>query len=608
MIEKIVEKRKQIRKKRGMFIFIYGLLFLVEICYSPKTINAASYTNAYAFYEENGNIMKFVPSTSTDGNIYYATKGKKGYNVSTLYSTIGWKVSVKHNNGNVLQTMYFQLGGTYMQTVDTSEQKGYEYSLYSVRLDSIKGRMNSTSKEALEKGKCTLVFDACIAVKKNGKLQGTMNDNGVTSGTVHMTYNGIAKAAPWSSATKTALAGYYNRSVVGLFSTLTLTKDEGIASVNGAGKYCYGTAITINATPLEGYTFAGWSGNDSYASAKTTITMGKSDISLKATSKLSSLLVTYFQNTYANDVKTEQEIFLYSGNPQNFQDFGWKREGYYQIGWALKRQSLKADYAITNTVSNKWILKHLPSINLYAVWNVNQYNIIFDANGGNGVMEKIVSDYESEIMLPQNTFTYDNGIFLGWSMNPLDRIPAYTASQNINIKELAKNAKVEYSNQAEIKLYAIWDNTPAITAENIYVSLQEARAGNITELLLASYTKATDKEDGMIPYGNHEQNSFLIEDYEASRFLKLEQETQITLTFCAKDSSGNICRREIIVFVVDTNLYQEKEIKGNVRFISKKYYKDEHGNFVTEEHGGLQKDSIWRTDEYKTILDILFLE
>ena len=188
----------------GMF-----LLFLLGIVFHSNTVIASEYTDAYAFYERNGNTMKFIPTTSTDGNIYYATKGKKGYNVSTLYSTIGWKVLVKQNDGTILQTMYFQLGGNYMKTVDTIELNQYEYSLYSVRLESIKNRMSVRSKQALEQGTCTLIFDACIAVKKRGVLQGAMNDSGVTSGTVHMTYHSIVNAAPWSSATKTALAGYY---------------------------------------------------------------------------------------------------------------------------------------------------------------------------------------------------------------------------------------------------------------------------------------------------------------------------------------------------------------------------------------------------------------
>lgn len=605
-LKKRVKNKRKMRTKKYNILLLCCFLVGLETLFFSTNIMASQYTDAYTFYQQNGNVMKFVPSTTTDGNIYYATKGKKGYNVSTLYSTIGWKVSVKHKNGTILQTMYFKLGGNYMQTVDTGELKGYEYSLYAVRLSSIKDRMNQKSKSALEKGECTLIFDACIAVKKRGVLQGTMNDNGVTSGTVHMTYKGIVEAEPWSAATKTALASYYDRSVQGLFSTLTLSKDEGIVSVKGAGTYCYGTLVTIDAIALDGYTFTGWSGSHSYSNAKSVITMGNKDISLKATSKLSSLLVTYFQNTDVYDTRTEKQTFIYGGNVHNLKDFGWKKAGYHQVGWALKREAKKADYTVTNSVSDKWILEHLPNVNLYAVWNVNQYKIIFDANGGKGTMSAIDCNYANEVIFPKNLFTYDNGTFLGWSLSPVKMISDYAENQTIKVKELAEKTGVVHSNHAEIKLYAIWDNAPAIAAKDIYVSLQDAKTGKITETLLASYAKVLDREDGEIAYGNHEQNFFLIENYEESKFSKLEKEEQVELTFYAKDSSGNICRRKVTVFIVDTDLYKETEVRGKVRFISKKYYKDENGNFVSEENGGLMKNSIWKTMRYGTLLDELF--
>ena len=198
-----------------------------------------------------------------------------------------------------------------MKTINVKEKNGYEYSLYSVSLSSIKSRMNQTSKKALDAGKCTFVFDAGIAVKKGEVLQGAMNDNGVASGTVYFTYNEIVKAAPWTAATRTALQAYYNRSVGGIFSTLTLSKDEGIASVSGGGTYCYGTEVVIEAVPTKGYTFASWSGSANYFESKMTIRIGSSDVSLTANSKLSSLLVTYFRNTSTSDTKTETQTFYY---------------------------------------------------------------------------------------------------------------------------------------------------------------------------------------------------------------------------------------------------------------------------------------------------------
>lgn len=572
----------------------------------PKKTIAAEYTDAYTFYETYADAMKFIPSTVTDGNIYYATKGKKGYNVSTLYSTVGWKLSVKHTNGAILQTIYFKLGGNYMKTINVKEKNGYEYSLYSVSLSSIKSRMDQTSKKALDAGNCTFVFDAGIAVKKGGKLQGAMSDNGVVSGTVYFTYNGIVKSAPWTTATRTALQAYYNRSVIGVFSTLTLSKDEGIASVSGGGTYCYGTEVVIEAVPKKGYTFASWSGSANYSTSRTTLRIGSSDISLTANSKLSSLLVTYFRNTSTSDTKTETQTFYYGNHPKNFKDFAWTKEGYYQVGWSLNRNAPKSDYAITNNISDTWLLNHLPKVNLYAVWNVNEYDIIFDANGGGGVTDNINTNYASQITLPQNSFFYEDGTFLGWSTNPLGTNPEYQANQIISVKELAEQMRVVNSNHATITLYAIWDNVPAIAVSDIYVSLQEAKAGTITETKLASYAKAMDREDGIIAYGIHDKNSFLIENYETEAFTTLETEAQIKILFSVKDSSENLCKKEITVFVVDDDLYKEKEKIGKVRFISEKYYKEENGTFISEIKGGLMKDSIWKTDAYQAILDKLF--
>ena len=46
---------------------------------------------------------------------------------------------------------------------------------------------------------------------------------------------------------------------------------------------------------------------------------------------------------------------------------------------------------------------------------------------------------------------------------------------------------------------------------------------------------------------------------------------------------------------------------GKVRFISKKYFKDENGNLINEMMGGLASDSVWRLDEsYRVLLEQLF--
>ena len=50
-------------------------------------------------------------------------------------------------------------------------------------------------------------------------------------------------------------------------------------------------------------------------------------------------------------------------------------------------------------------------------------------------------------------------------------------------------------------------------------------------------------------------------------------------------------------------------VVNGVRFISGKYYKDEKGNWIAPEEGGLSVSSLWRVkEEYSAILDEIFTE
>ncbi len=59
----------------------------------------------------------------------------------------------------------------------------------------LKNRMNQESLNALSSGSCTIILDACMVLRVNGKNKGGMNDNGLSWGKVYTTYAGISKAA-----------------------------------------------------------------------------------------------------------------------------------------------------------------------------------------------------------------------------------------------------------------------------------------------------------------------------------------------------------------------------------------------------------------------------
>ena len=154
---------------------------------------------------------------------------------------------------------------------------------------------------------------------------------------------------------------------------------------------------------------------------------------------------------------------------------------------------------------------------------------------------------------------------------------------------------------ATITFYAIWDYYPTLEGEDIYVSLEEAKKGKITEEWLSTKVRATDLEDGVISYGIHGENKFYLWDYSATDFTSFRKGGYVTETFRVVDSAGNSRKLRIKVYIIESRLYDETVFWGVPRFISKKYYKTEVG--------GLWEDSVWRLNmEYKKILDSLFEE
>ena len=69
------------------------------------------------------------------------------------------------------------------------------------------------------------------------------------------------------------------------------------------------------------------------------------------------------------------------------------------------------------------------------------------------------------------------------------------------------------------------------------------------------------------------------------------------------DSFGNIVTKTITVYVVDTAV-EESPNKKYVRFISSRFYKDEDGNLLEPEKGGLELNSVWRENaNYSSLLE-----
>ena len=494
-----------------------------SLLWKPEIVQAGVYDNAYTYYQTYGDEMRFLPGARNEGEIYYATKGKKSVSSGIRYTTVGWKVRVFNPQGALVDTVYYKLGGNHMTAVNVCTVAGYEYCLYRITLENLKSRLSLAGLETLSHSDCNIVFDACISIRKNGVVQGGMTDAGPSWGEVYTTYNGIVHAAPWTAATKESLHSYYNKVVEDLFYEVTLRKGTGIRQVSGAGRYCFGTIVNVQAECEEGYHFSNWKGS--------------------------------------MDTETQNYSFVLYAN----------------------------------------------DVNLTANATENSYNICFDSGGGTGYIPEQKVSYHAKVLLPTSGISKENAALSAWKITEERYTDVYRPGQEIGLSEIVKSLGLENMDGAEIVFHASWDVGPMIQTKEIFVSLEDALNGKITESWLAQKASAHDLEDGEIPYGKNESTSFIMENFQSSDFAAIREEGSVKKTFLATDSARNTTRKDILIHIVDTKVYPKEDVFGRVRFISSKYFWDKNKNLISEEKGGLSNRSIWRWDEnYRNLLEKLF--
>lgn len=586
-----------------MFFAVICMLFSMGI-FSPERVDAAAYNDAYAFYQKYGMEMAFEPTQNMDGDIYCVTKGKSSTS-NVKYKNLGWKVSVVDSFGKTLDVIYYALGGNYMVEVDSCTVDGYVYILYKVPFSNLKQRMTQNAREALKTANCNILFDACMTRKIDDKLQGSMNDDGPIEGEIYTTYDGIVGADDWTDESNETLHTYFNKEVVGLFYSITVDADAGIAQVSGAGRYCYGTTVTLSAEAADGYVFGMWNGPVVSLEKTITYVVEMNNVIFTAHSQLANVDIHFFSGMETNGKPTKTVSYTITATGQKLCDFQWKKEGYHQIGWSESPDAQEAEYEVTEVIYQFWLEEKYPEVNLYAVWEPNIYTITFHGNGGKGDIEPVECAFTDEITLPAEGFIRTEKNLEGWGITTDAK--EYARNETIKVEELVRKCKLETYHQAEIILYVIWGSYPQLHGDVIYVSLEDAKNGKVTEEWLHRYVYATDEEDGDISYGQNETNAFYILDYSISDFTEFKKGGCVTETFYVMDSSGNERKKIIPVYIVDTTVYDASIYFGKSRFISSKYYKDTAGKFIDKEQGGLSTDSIWRCDSsYSEILDKIF--
>jgi uncharacterized repeat protein (TIGR02543 family) len=162
----------------------------------------------------------------------------------------------------------------------------------------------------------------------------------------------------------------------------------------------YGTPITAPTLTREGYTFKGWD-------KEIPETMPADNITVKAQWEINQYTIAFDTNGGSEIAPITQDYGTEITAPDNP-----TRKGYTFKGW------------------DKEIPKTMPAENMTvkAQWEINQYTIAFDTNGGSEIAP-ITQDYGTEITAPDNP-TRKGYTFKGWDKEIPETMPA----ENITVK------------------------------------------------------------------------------------------------------------------------------------------------------------------------------
>ena len=143
-------------------------------------------------------------------------------------------------------------------------------------------------------------------------------------------------------------------------------------------------------------------------------TMGTSRVNISLKFNTKKTVVNFMRNYNSSDATKSSETYTYGVSGQSFSNRGYSRTGYTLLGWAESQTASKETYSVNCGVASSWIDAHYPSINLYAVWSKNTYNITYNLNGGtvSGNPETYQVD-TADITLKNPSRT--GYTFIGWS-------------------------------------------------------------------------------------------------------------------------------------------------------------------------------------------------
>ena len=252
-------------------------------------------------------------------------------------------------------------------------------------------------------------------------------------------------------------------------SPITYTNLRGTTHAN-PGTYVEGRALSFShPSALTGYTFAGWT-----PSRITEDMTGAQTVRARWTANRYSIV--YHANggngaTRATAATYDAEAVVSAS--------GFARTGHSFIGWATNALG-EVVYAPGQPVTNL-TAEADAEVGLYAVWAINRYTIVYNANGGSGTMSATAAAYDQEVRLSPNGFSLEGGVLLGWTTVPGGAVEYADGASVWNLTAEADDV---------VTLYAVWKRNPVFhVADGVLTGVD---LNNTTEIVIPNGVKCID--------------------------------------------------------------------------------------------------------------------
>ena len=314
-----------------------------------------------------------------------------------VWNTNKYTITFDTNGGSEIAPIT-QDYGTKITAPDNPTRKGYTFKGWDKEIPETMPAENITVKAQWEINQYTITFDTnggseIAPITQDYGTKITAPDNPTRKG---YTFKGWDKEIP-----ETMPAENITVKAQWEINQYTITFDTNGGSEIAPITQDYGTKITAPDNPTrKGYTFKGWD-------KEIPETMPAENITVKAQWEINQYTITFDTNGGSEIAPITQDYGTEITAPDNP-----TRKGYTFKGW---------DKEIPETMPAE-------NITVKAQWEINQYTIAFDTNGGSEIAP-ITQDYGTEITAPDNP-TRKGYTFKGWDKE----IPKTMPAENITVK------------------------------------------------------------------------------------------------------------------------------------------------------------------------------